>query len=250
MFLASACSNQDDALQCSFHVVVPTYHCSRNPSAQATGRKKSPQDTLSQQKLPTSFSKLLSSSAAQEEQLQLFLEDKTCSSSLRRHRMPRPGSAALNRTETSSTTQSSGAAGLCNTIAPSQHVLSLLEHKAGLPEKLLTLVFSNFLIAFFRELNGPQCPSSETCTLTWVLLIPAHRQGNERSGFDPATDAFGSLLSHAAGSTPYSSSAFQAVTGVCTGPHPHTHRALQPNLLSPGNQDSTKKFRLSFSETI
>lgn len=64
--------------------------------------------------------------------------------------MPRPGTAALNRTETSSITQSSGAAGLCNTIAPSQHFFSLLQHKAGHPEKLLTLVFSNFLIASFR----------------------------------------------------------------------------------------------------
>lgn len=115
----ASASNQDDALQCSFHVAVPVYHCPRNPSAQETGRKKSPQDTLSQQKLPTSFSKLLSSSAAQEEQLQLFLEYKTCSPSLRRHRMPRSGSVALNRTETSSATQSSGAAGLCNTIVPS-----------------------------------------------------------------------------------------------------------------------------------
>lgn len=83
------------------------------------------------------------------------------------------------------------------------------------------------LLLFFRELNGPQYPSSETCTQTWVLLAPAHRQGNERSGFNPATDAFGSLLSHAAGTTPYSCSASQAVTGVCTDPHPHAQGALQ-----------------------
>lgn len=112
--------------------------------------KKNPQETLSQQKLPTSFPKLLSSNAAGQEQLQLFPEYETCSPPLRSHRMPRPGTAALNRTETSSITQSSGVAGLCNTIAPSQHFFSLLQHKAGHPEKLLTLVFSNFLIASFR----------------------------------------------------------------------------------------------------
>lgn len=205
---AAACSNRD-----LIRGKRSLYHCccchiSLPQESQCTGNRKeekNPQDILSQQKLLTSFPKLLSRSAAQQEQLQLFLEHETCSPSLRSHRMPRPGTAVLNRTETSSTTQSSGAAGLCNTTAPShsnENVFSLLQHKAGHPEKLLTLVFSNLLTAFFRELNGPQCPSSETCTLSWVLLTPAHRQGKERSGFNPATDAFGSLLSHAAGSTP------------------------------------------------
>lgn len=37
---AAACSNRDDTLQCSFHAAVAIYHCPRNPSAQATERKK------------------------------------------------------------------------------------------------------------------------------------------------------------------------------------------------------------------
>lgn len=37
---AAACSNRDDTLQCPLHVAVPIYHCPRNPSAQATERKK------------------------------------------------------------------------------------------------------------------------------------------------------------------------------------------------------------------
>lgn len=45
---AAACSNRDDTLQCPLHVAVPIYHCPRNPSAQATERKKKPtRDTLS-----------------------------------------------------------------------------------------------------------------------------------------------------------------------------------------------------------
>lgn len=59
------------------------------------------------------------------------------------------GTAACNRTKkTSSTTQNLVVASLYNMIAPSQHLFSWLQHKAGHYEKLLTFVFNNSSVLF------------------------------------------------------------------------------------------------------